>query len=27
MAVARQGVETVEFRDPNGRLLHRDTVK
>jgi NitT/TauT family transport system substrate-binding protein len=27
IAVARQGVETVEFRDPNGRLLHRDTVK
>ena len=27
IVVARQGIETVEFRDPNGRLLHRDTVK
>ena len=27
IVVVRQGVETVEFRDPNGRLLHRDTVK
>lgn len=25
--VRREGIETVEFREPNGRLIHRETVR